>query len=327
MSKYPTFSFIVPVYNISKYIRKCVSSILYQDYSDYEIILVDDGSTDGSGNICDQLATSDVRIKVIHQRNSGLSEARNTGIKNAIGCYILFVDGDDYIKKNSLIHIVQMLKKYPDTDVMFLEAIKIFPNGQEIPMADGYIDKYINGQSKECVMKHLSSLPKYPGSACTKLIRRSLIVENQLFFEKGALSEDIEWTINLLLLSNKFTYCKEIYYFYRQNREGSITNTSGIKSINSLLNTIEKCGNDSLEKKYQKEVNSFLAYEYIIVLLNYACLTEDKDDIKRRIKENSWILNYSNTKKTKIVSFLYRVLGIDNLSAFIKIIYQLRKGN
>lgn len=325
MSNCPVFSFVVPVYNISKYLKECVSSIISQNYSDYEIILVDDGSTDGSEKICDQLAESDLRIKVIHQKNGGLSDARNSGIKKAVGDYILFVDGDDFIGKNSLIRIKEVLEKYPDIDVMFLEATKVFPDGKKVPMNDGYNAECINGKPKECVMNHLSTLPKYPGSACTKLIKRKIIVEKELFFEKGALSEDIEWTIKLLLLAEKFAYCKEDYYFYRQNREGSITNTSGLKSINCLLKTIEKCGRDSVVEKYQKEVNSFLAYEYMIVLLNYACLSENKENIRKKIKEYSWILKYSNSTKTKVILILYRLLGLDLLSNILKLYYQIRE--
>ena len=93
-------TFIVPVYNVEKYIYRCVQSILKQSYSNIEVILVDDGSTDASGEIIDEMASEDVRIKVIHQKNSGVSTARNSGLMTASGEYILFIDGDDYIESD-----------------------------------------------------------------------------------------------------------------------------------------------------------------------------------------------------------------------------------
>lgn len=116
-------SFIVPVYNVEKYLDTCITSIVDQKYKDYEIILVDDGSTDSSPKICDRYEHQHSFIKTIHKENGGLSDARNYGIKAAKGEYILFVDSDDYIAPDAVENIVNTLKSEKnDIDVMFLEA-------------------------------------------------------------------------------------------------------------------------------------------------------------------------------------------------------------
>jgi glycosyltransferase involved in cell wall biosynthesis len=224
-------SIIIPVYNTSMYLKQCVDSVINQDFAQYEIILVDDGSTDSSGTICDEYSLNHDFIKVIHKENGGLSDARNTGLANALGEHILFIDSDDYISENSLSSLYDTMNEESDVDVIFLDAVKAFSDGTALPLGDNYIkDKILYKTHKE-VLDHLASLPKFPGSACTKLIRRKLIAENNLYFVKNQLNEDIDWTIRLFLAAETFNYCPGYCYFYRQKRQGSITNKSSLKSL------------------------------------------------------------------------------------------------
>ncbi len=314
-------SIIVPVYNVEHYIRECIASILNQDFDDYEIILVDDGSKDDSGKICDEYAEKYENISVIHKANGGLSDARNAGLRVSVGEYILFVDSDDYIGNNSLKAIVDCLQKDGrQIDVMFLEAMKFFPDGKQYPMGDGYIADRINGCSKTEVMSHLAQLPKFPGSACTKLLRRKLLEQNNLYFENGLFSEDIEWTIRLLKVTQVFAYCDVMYYFYRQSRAGSITNTANIKNVESILSTIEKWSSVDLSIPYQKEINSFLAYEYIVVLFNYANLNKrEKHGVYERIKNLRWITQFGISKKESLVKCSVPLLVIRGTALLLKI--------
>lgn len=311
-------SFVIPVYNVEKYLSDCLESILNQDCRDYEILLVDDGSTDSSGNICEEYAGKYSNISVIHQKNGGLSEARNTGIKNAKGKYILFVDSDDYIGKGSLKEIVSYCDELgKDIDVMFLEAYKVFPDYTVEPLGDGYVECKINGKSKQEVMQHLCSLPKYPGSACTKLVRRDLIIQNSIYFESGLLSEDLDWTIRLLKSAKKFGYCPVKYYFYRQCRFGSITNSVSKKNVSDLLYILEKWSDKNQTRPYQNEINAFMAYEYMVTLYNYGALKkESKKELEDRIKRIRWIIYKGKTRKTKIIAFLIRLLGV-NMTAYL----------
>lgn len=106
MNYCPKFTVIIPVYNVAAYLAKCIDSVLKQEFKQYEVILIDDGSTDESGTICDKFAEQDKRIVVIHQKNKGLSAARNIGIENAKGEYILFLDSDDYWHDSSALNII-----------------------------------------------------------------------------------------------------------------------------------------------------------------------------------------------------------------------------
>ena len=112
----PKISIIVPIYNVEKYLDKCVSSILNQTFTDFELLLVDDGSPDRCGEMCDEYAKKDSRVKVIHRKNGGLSAARNSGIDAACGKYIGFIDSDDYIEENMYEHLYDVITKY-DADI------------------------------------------------------------------------------------------------------------------------------------------------------------------------------------------------------------------
>lgn len=320
-------SFVIPVYNVEKYILKCIESIIHQNYHNYEIILVDDGSKDNSGKMCDELAKKYNCIFVFHQKNGGLSAARNTGIKHASGDYILFVDSDDYIGEGSLLQIVKCLERQNCIiDVMFLDIYKFFPDNTIEFMNDGYVEDRINGKNKGEVMKFLVSMSKYPGSACSKLVRRDLLITNKLYFEENLLSEDLEWTIRLLMASEYFAYCSAKYYFYRQNRIGSITNTVNDKTIKDLIYIIEKWASKDMNRLYQREINAFISYVYMILIynLNFICVDRKYEYIKR-IQSKVWVMKYAKSKNTKIVAFLINIWGINKIVFVLKCLYDLKK--
>lgn len=291
-----------------------MDSILQQGYKKLEIILIDDGSTDSSGIICDEYAFHCDSVHVIHQKNMGLAEARNVGIRYAKGEYLLFIDSDDYIATNSIDKIVQEnMNDNEKIDVIFLRAKKVFPDGRELPLNREYVKKKINNQSKDIVLEELLRGGKFPGSACNKLVRRGLIVENAIFFEKGLLAEDIDWTFHLLKCAEAFA-CSEVeYYFYRQNRKGSITSTAGKRSVESLLFILDKWAERNIEQNiYQNMFNKFLAYEYMVLICNYGALnTEDKVSIKEKVQNYKWLMKYAQGKKERIVAVVIEILGIE----------------
>ncbi|MGG0276186.1 glycosyltransferase [Bacillus rhizoplanae] len=312
----PKISIIIPVYNVEKFLSQCIDSILGQSFYNYEIILVNDGSKDGSGEICEKYASNYDFIRVINKENGGLSDARNAGLRLANGNYILFVDSDDYIADDSLTDINKVLDKNPNVDVVFLEAAKVFEDGSIIPMNDGYKKESIYKKSHEEVMRHISELTKFPGSACTKLIKRNLIIDNNLYFEKGLLSEDIDWVVQLLCIAEKYDYCESPYYFYRQNRKGSITNTVNINNVKSLLYIINKWSKNGLDdcsvnNMYQRYLNAFMAYEYIVTLGNYGTLSKnDKKIVEKDLYAYSWLLSWSNNRKVRIIKICIDLFGV-----------------
>lgn len=317
------FSFIVPVYNVEKYLEQCVQSILGQSFGDFELILIDDGSTDGSGALCDKLALADARVRVIHQENGGSSEARNAGIRNARGEYILFVDSDDYIADGILEKIAEVVARNAGVDVVFLEAVKFWANGRQEPMADGYDAERINGKTKEAVLEFLTVMPKFPGSACTKAISRS-VIDDTMFFKKGLLSEDVDWCYRLFGKAEKYAYLQDPYYYYRQSRAGSNTYTVSTRNVESVLWIVEKWANKNPENCYECAVNSFAAYQYMILIYMLSALNKEiaKPYWKRAVRLK-WLLSYGKTKKLKLVKISVILTGLRITSRLLRL---YRKG-
>lgn len=305
-------SFVVPVFNVESYLEDCIKSLICQPGKDFEVILVDDGSTDKSGHICDKYAELDTRVTSYHKTNGGLSDARNYGIKRASGKYLAFVDADDFIGEKAVETLRSILRERSELDVIFMETFKFYRNKKKISLSDGYKKELINGHSKDDVLNHLATLNKFPASACSKIVNREFLIRNNLYFIPNLLSEDVDWSIRVFLSANSFWYSSYEYYFYRQNREGSITNSVSPKRLLDLLSTIE---NHSKYKNsfYQEYVLAFLAYEMAVVVLLYVKLAPsflEKEDIAKKITNLSWILSYGRTKKIKLVKLCYSILGL-----------------
>lgn len=322
----PLFSFIIPVYNVEKYLNQCVDSILNQEYKNFEVILVDDGSKDNSGKICDEYVNKDERVRVFHKENGGVSVARNYGIQKATGKYILFVDSDDYIESNSLTQLANTVEK-EEYDLIFLKGYKIYDN-EKLQALDGDI-KFDGLKTREEILKYISKLSKFPGSACTKVINKQLIDEYKIYFEEKRVSlEDVEVIIKILKVANKMTSINSPYYFYRQNRVGSTTNSLKAENINSMIDVIKRYAEKKPKSGSSICINNFLAYEYIILLADYMSLCKsEKNKVNVNVFEYKWILRYNNNSKVKIVYLIQLILGIKITSwiLFKFLIYKDRK--
>ena len=229
-------SFIVPVYKVEKYLTQCVESIIRQSYKAIEVVLVDDGSPDGCPELCERLALKDNRIRVFHKPNGGLSDARNTGLKLATGDYIVFVDGDDFwLSETSLISLIEIATKYPSLDFVGFNCCYYYTySGKLIPWVS-YHQALSNPTNKNVALTTLVKSGTIPMSACLKLLKRSFLLDNKLFFQKGQIAEDIPWFINLLNATNQCIFANDYVYAYRQNVSGSITNSAGQRSFDSLF--------------------------------------------------------------------------------------------
>lgn len=316
-------SFIIPVYNVEKYLEQCVESILNQDYKNIEIILVDDGSPDNSPTICDRYAEKYESITVIHKENGGASDARNCGIEKATGYYILFVDADDYIEKNSLGEIVGIVCDNP-VDIVFLEAQKVFNDGVKESLGDGITKDGVSGKDKAEVMKYLAACSKYPASPCTKLIKRDLFANGELLFVKGLLAEDLDWSIKLFLKAETFNYCPVMYYNYRQNISGSASNLVSNKKVGDMLSILEKwCeASKNMAEAEKQFVLSQMAYELPIIMLLHGKLgKEDRKLFKNRIKKLLFLFGYRDGLRYKGVGLLSRILGVELTCKIINIAY------
>lgn len=220
------FSIIVPIYNIYQYIDKCVESIVNQTYRNLEIILVNDGSTDNSLEKLREWEKKDDRIIIIDKTNGGLSDARNAGLHIATGDYVGFVDGDDWIATDLYEKIASEIKAYPGIDIITFSIKRVYPSGKEVLLSYNMSSKPINGA--EYFKKS-----KFYVSAWSKIYRREFIKDK--FFVKGLLHEDIPYTVPVINDANAVGNIDNTYYYYRQEREGSILNTYSEKKLKDWL--------------------------------------------------------------------------------------------
>lgn len=213
-------SFIVPIYNVEPYLRKCVDSLLAQDYFDYEIILVDDGSPDGCPKICDEYAAAHKNIRVVHRLNGGLSAARNSGIEVAKGEYICFVDSDDYWEPNVLSGLMAQIER-DKLDVLRFK----YQNVNELyEVYNPYkSDPFKGNDYSEVPTDGVSFLNSRFGTACYAvmfILRRELLKD--CLFTEGIYFEDTDWTPRMLSKANRIASTDTIVYNYLI-RQGSIT--------------------------------------------------------------------------------------------------------
>lgn len=260
-------SVIVPVYNIERYVERCINSIVKQTYCNLEIILVDDGSMDMSGKICDAWKQNDSRIKVIHKENGGLSDARNAGIDAASGQYYVFIDGDDEIH-------VEMIQRLYDAliavkaEISMCRIEKIESSRRFTTRTFESKEAYIELNSLDAVRKLL--LDKMDCSACPKLYKKELF--DNIRFPKGKTNEDFAVMYKIFITADKVVYMPDVLYFYFQ-REESITTTSfSIRQFDKYDNCIEMV--EYIKNSMPEVINEakFYLYRQTIYLLKTVCL-------------------------------------------------------
>ena len=326
----PFISIIVPVYNVEDYICECINSMLNVDKDLIEIILIDDGSIDASGKICDYFARKHRNIFVFHQKNQGASVARNRGIQEAKGNYILFVDSDDYIESDIIREILRLIQAEPDIDVIFLTGKKVYSNGRQVYLDQKYDRSKIKNHTQEEVIKYLATLKKYPGSACTKAVRKNIIVQNNILFKEGKTSEDLIWCLKVFLNAYKFDALEENYYFYRQQREGSVTQSFNENKLLCLMEVIsDSCIIAKNHQEVEEAIYSFLAYEYAIALLIYCngkktISKKNLESCKRFFRDYQFLLLYKKSVGVKMMRYLLKALGIDAVSKLVGLYYRIK---
>ena len=225
-------SVIVPVYNVEKYLDRCVKSILSQSFSDFELLLVDDGSPDRCGEMCDEYAKGDSRIKAFHKRNGGLSDARNFGIEKALGEYLMFVDSDDYIHEQMLETLHRLITEN-DADLAVCSAMDVF-EGKEVTQVREIREFTLNKTESYKYMLRGDGLP----SACNKLYKRQTVGEVR--FPVGKLYEDGFFTPQILKRVEKTAVTsRPMYYYFR--RADSITTKPFRKGDLDVIEAYDIC--------------------------------------------------------------------------------------
>lgn len=293
-------SVIVPIYKVEKYLPRCIESICNQSYSRLEIILINDGSPDKCGEICDEYASKDNRIKVIHKENGGLSDARNTGIKNATGEYIAFIDSDDFIVNTAFEYLVSEATKY-NLDIIAANAIVFTTEDIQRQMKKADSSDILTGEQFLCRSIESNS---YIPCVWLNLYSKNLIVSNELFFKEGILHEDEQWTPRVFLKANrvKFTDFKFYYYVVREDSitHGKDKSRNGIDTI-SICYELEKLFYKMDNKYHRKILNSYLLRMFMTGVARGKLY---KKDLKKYVRK-SFIFGKGNSIKDIMKTLIF----------------------
>lgn len=232
MGNLPLISVIVPVYKVENYLRRCIESIQAQTYRNLEIILVDDGSPDNCGAICDEYASGDERIHVIHKANGGLSDARNTGINVARGEYLGFIDSDDFIA-NDMYELLYQRIIEENADISICDAA-VTNDGEKATFTDSEAKDIFEGEDILLAMIYRN---RFTVNTWNKLYRRELF--QNIRFPKGMLYEDLATTYKLMMQAKCVVYSHSKKYAYVQ-RNGSIMNVTGFRIVKDKVQIVSE---------------------------------------------------------------------------------------
>ena len=303
----PLISVIIPCYKVEQYLPKCVDSIIQQTYRNLEIWLVDDGSPDNCGNICDDYAIKDSRIRVIHKQNGGLSDARNVAIDQATGEWITFVDSDDYVENDYIETLYKLVEKY-DCEV----SVALFSSFKE-GLAPKESNLIVNDEKMEPLyaVEQMFYQEKFDNSAWAKLYHRRLF-DSGIRYPKGLIYEDLATTYLLMLGSNGVAYTNKVIYYYLL-RESSIEgeyNPSKIKSglaITALMDE-HKEQLKPIEKAFR--CRKFSLYFHLTIPMPVGA--EGWDVMMNYIHKNRWhVLVDKRARRKARVAALLSYLGFN----------------
>jgi glycosyltransferase involved in cell wall biosynthesis len=256
--KMAEISIIVPVYNVERYLERCVKSILNQSFSDFELILVDDGSPDNCPQMCDEWAEADARIKVIHKENGGLSSARNAGLEIAQGNYIGFVDSDDWIEPDMYAYLYELIQRYKAD---FAAIDMLITKEETEPVEQPRVKERECNQNELYEIFFRVSQTELHYCVCDKLIDRRVI--RDVRFWEGMRFEDIDFNFKLLKNTAKGVYSNQIKYHYYYNEDGITRNKVVPEDLQLLViweNISKNCQQDMETYSYYAKMNYERAY-------------------------------------------------------------------
>ena len=283
-------SVIVPVYNVEKYIDRCVSSILRQTYKNIEVILVDDGSPDNCGKIIDDYAKKDSRIKIIHQENAGLSMARNEAIKIATGEYFCFVDSDDYLDDNQIQRLIELLYDY-NADISMTHFC--YFSGDKVSRSD-IKDKAGNTglgsdttdivelSNIDCIRNMHMVTDELYVVMWGKLFKRELF--DEIFFPAGRICEDLAILYKIYDRAKSVVYSKEVLYFYFKDNANSVTFSIKDKFYRDVFMALD----EEIEymSKHHEDLTDYPRKTYMYWIFDYYCkLSKSKEKNADKMKQ------------------------------------------
>lgn len=309
----PLLSVIVPVYNVEKYLKRCLESILVQSWNDYEIILVDDGSTDSSAQICDLYAEKYEMIRVIHKENKGLSDTRNRGIEEASGEYVYFPDSDDWLEPNTFSELSDVIEELT-YDIISFNREFVTSEEDKLISAKSRIQKL---SGKQALLEMLNQ-GDVTGFANDKIYRKKLFLDNDIEFPVGKYYEDLGTNYKLFLKATKVYVTNQKYYHYLITNPDSITQSWNEQKLQDMFGFYREIYYSPLirEKFEELEIEILQAF-YINGLIHIlsslyksnisAQYSDIEKDIKQEIVKNSLSVTKLLNQPNKIKYLLYKL--------------------
>ena len=261
MENQALISVIIPVYNVEEYLHECVDSVLKQTYQTFEIILVNDGSTDSSGQICDEYVEKDERITVIHKKNGGLSVARNTGLSEANGDYVYFLDSEDYIAESAFEFLLSIAEK-DNSDIVFFDAVS-FADTDDFTVNQNYIRK--NKYQTDCglnIFCQMTENKEFHSAVYLMMFKKNFVGNNKLTFVPGILHEDMVFTYHALCLAAVVSQCNDALYYRRYRKNSIMTSSKTKKHFTSCIDVCEiniRFTCDTFRNDVPAEIYNYLA--------------------------------------------------------------------
>ncbi len=316
-------SIIIPVYNAEKYLEETLSSVIGQHFADYEVILVDDGSTDNSGSLCDQFAAVNQNISVLHKKNGGQSSARNLGIRAAKGEFLAFLDSDDLLcDKDSFASLSKRM--VGNTDIVLYRYYKYY--SPDLISDCGISMSGLDGRDKTDVLHELVKRDAFFCSCWSKCVRRSLVIDNNLFFDENLTCEDMDWYFSVIEKAKNIAVIDKPFVYYRQ-RPNSVTASFKPEGIDGFIYTVEKWEKifQGIDDPRQKEtLLAALAKLYCNLLISFSRHQKELQNQRQRIFNLRHLLKYNLNPRTKKIRLCESVLGIRLTCLLIGIFDKIR---
>lgn len=321
------FSVILPIYKVEKYLHDCVDSILGQTYTDFEVILVDDGSPDSCPQICDEYAAKDPRVQVVHQNNAGIACARNVGITLAKGEYIISIDSDDYLVGADVLSCINE-KTTSNPDVIMFGYKKYFESDKS--WGEPVCPTLSAGLSTAESLKELLVNGSYIATAWTKAVRREVLVKNNITFKPGMVSgEDVDWYLNLLCSVDKFECLQKACVAYRQ-RPDSISHSPKLQSLTDFIWILEewpkRFSKRNISMEFKTVLMNTMAYYWANVFVLYSTYDNKvAKPYKKRLKSLCYLNQNAITSRALTMKRFYKILGFDMTILLLKVLGKIKK--
>ncbi|TNJ59757.1 glycosyltransferase [Paenibacillus hemerocallicola] len=324
------FSIIIPVYNVEKFLQKCLDHVFACELYDSEVILVLGNSNDGSANICIEYQNKHSNIVIIQQEDVGLSDARNCGLKVANGEYIVFLDSDDYIISNNFKESLNYIRKTIrfNIDVFISDFYRVSDSGKVISSVR-QIEETFSPICEYNYMEHFLEQKGCFWNVWRYIYRKGFLIENQIFFRMGYLSEDIDYSVKVLLKAKKIAFFHNPYYCYVVGRGSSLMDVVTYKRVHDTVVIIHDSVNEILSNSafpYRKVMIKKILLEFILNMATiYEVAKSDKRKTKSLFKQNLELLSYNQYFLARIISISISIFGISSVALALSWLKKIKR--